>query len=238
MIYSAIFLPYINRYKKLFFMAGTFMAMFAFFGGGRQVIISLGFMLAAWISPKFLPPKWILALSLALIISPLFYVWFYGEEYGDIFWRIEENVETREELSGNTRTFLYQEVIEDWLQHDRFTQLMGQGTLAYYESGAFDVDNRFGVEVPILQWIMQCGIVFYLLLIILCIFAIIYIYIYGQNRLTATISILLGAFFFMCHVSNFTGCNTMHLGFWGMLGMAFNPMFLETSDDVVMQELS
>ena len=30
MIYSAIFLPYINRYKKLLFMGGILMAMFAF----------------------------------------------------------------------------------------------------------------------------------------------------------------------------------------------------------------
>ena len=218
-------------------MAGVIMAMFAFFGGGRQIIISLGFMLMAWIIPRFVSKKWVLAISLALIISPIFFVWFYGENYGDIFWRLEANVEGREKLSGNTRTFLYQEVTEDLQQRERVSQLVGQGMLAYYESWAFEADNRFGVEVPILQWIMQCGITFYMLFILLCVSAIIYIYVHGQNRLTATISIMLGAFFFMCHVSNFTGCNTMHLGFWGMLGMSFSPLFLEASDETIAELL-
>lgn len=219
-------------------MAGVIMAMFAFFGGGRQIIISLGFMLMAWIIPRFVSKKMILAISLALVILPLFFVWVYGENYGDIFWRLEANVEGREELSGNTRTFLYQEVTEDLQRRDLSTQLLGQGTLAYYDSSAFKNDNRFDMEVPVLLWIMQCGIVFYLLLTLLCVSAVIYIYVHGQNRLTATISIMLGAFFLMCHVSNFTGCNTMHLGFWGMLGMAFSSLFLEATDDVIMEELS
>ena len=192
----------------------------------------------AWIIPRFVSKKWILLLSLLLLLSPLFYVWLYGEYYGAIFWRIEANVEDSEELSGNTRTLLYQEVTEDIQKRDRFTQWLGQGTLAHYDSPSFKNEYRLVVEVPVLQWIMQCGILFYVLLTILCAAAVIYIYIYGQNRLMETVSILLGAFFFMCHVSNFMGCNTMHLGFWGMLGMAFNPIFLDSSDDIVMQELS
>lgn len=218
-------------------MAGIVMAMFAFLGGGRQVIISLGFMLMAWIMPKFISQKWVLVLSLFLIISPIFYVWFYGDNYGDIFWRMEATVEDQEGLSGNTRTFLYQEVMEDFQQRDLFTQLMGQGVLASYASEAFITDNRFGVEVPVLQWIMQCGLTFYVLFTLLCVVAVLYIYSYGQNRLVAMISIMLGAFYFMCHVSNFTGCNIMHLGFWGMLGMAFNPLFLDASDDEIYEEL-
>lgn len=237
MIYSAIFLPYISKQKKILFMAGIVMAMFAFLGGGRQVIISLGFMLMAWIMPKFISQKWVLVLSLFLIISPIFYVWFYGDNYGDIFWRMEATVEDQEGLSGNTRTFLYQEVMEDFQQRDLFTQLMGQGVLASYASEAFITDNRFGVEVPVLQWIMQCGLTFYVLFTLLCVVAVLYIYSYGQNRLVAMISIMLGAFYFMCHVSNFTGCNIMHLGFWGMLGMAFNPLFLDASDDEIYEEL-
>ncbi len=238
MIYSAIFLPYISRSKKLIFALGVVMALFAFFGGGRQVIISLGFMMIAWIIPRYISKRMVLFLSLLLIVSPLFYVWYYGEFYGDVFWQLEAGVEDNEELSGNTRSFLYQEVMEDFLQRDQFTQLLGQGTLAYYNSRFFDTDSRFGVEVPILQWIMQCGLLFYIILTILCVSAIIYIYTHSENRLMATISILLGAYYFMCHVSNFSGCNTMHLGFWGMLGMSFNPLFLNASDYDVKEELS
>ncbi len=238
MIYSAMFLPYINRGKKLAFALGVMMALFAFFGGGRQVIISLGFMMVAWIVPQFVSKKWILFLSLSLIILPLLYVWSYGESYGDIFWQLEAEVGNNENLSGNTRTFLYQEVIDDLQQRDKISQFFGQGALAYYDSRFFDNDSRFGVEVPVLQWVMQCGLLFYGLLTIICILAIVYIYQHGNNKLMATISIMLGAYYFMCHVSNFSGCNIMHLGFWGMLGMSFNNLFLDTKDEDIEAYLS
>lgn len=238
MIYSAMFLPYIDRKKKLFFLAGIIMAMFAFLGGGRQILISLGFMILAWVLSNYLSHKLVLIVSLSLIILPIFSIWFWGNDIGDVFWLVESNVEDREALSGNTRTLLYQEVMTDFNQRDGVTQLFGQGTLAYYDSPSFKTDNRQAVEVPILQWIMQCGIVYYVLFTLLCVSAIMYIYIHGENRLMAIVSIMLGAFYFMCHVSNFTGCNTTHLGFWGMMGMAFNPLFLEASDDIIYDELA
>ena len=147
-------------------------------------------------------------------------------------------MEDREELSGNTRTFLYQEVMDDFQGRSRFTQLLGQGTIVSYDSPFFQTSHRQGVEVPILQWIMQCGVIFYVLLTLLCAIAIIYIYIRGINRLMVTISVLIGAFYFMCHISSFIGCNTMHLGFWGMLGMSFNPIFLESMDCEILEEFS
>lgn len=238
LIYAALFLPYINKKQKLYIAIGTIMAMSAFFGGGRQVAISVVFMLGSWLGPKFTNKRIIFYVSLALLVLPLFYIWFYGSSYGSIFWYLESNVSDTEELSGNTRTFLYVECMNDFFLRDWLSQIFGQGALAEYDSPFFWDAHRFGIEVPILQWIMQCGIVNYVLFTAICAISQYRLYKDGNNKMCMIMSLLIGAFYFMCHVSNFTGCNTMHLGFWGMIGMSINPRFTAATDMQIFKEFT
>lgn len=235
--YGALFLPYVRFREKCFLIIGALMSLFAFWGGGRQIIITLLFAFVAYCVTKFFGRKIIYTVSLVLISLPIYFIWFWGRYLGSIFGRIESIVSDSENLSGNTRTFLYMECMEDVLSKDWLYRFLGEGATAYYQSDFFG-GMRFGIEVPVLQWILQGGLFFYILFTIICLVAIYFLYKYGKNRMCGMMSILISAFFFMCHISNLTGCNIMHLGFWMMIGMAFNPLFLNTQDRDIRLKLS
>lgn len=240
MVYISLYLPYVSRKVKLYILLGTMMAMAAFFGGGRQIGITLVFMIGAWLGPKFASRRLVLLVSLSFLILPVFFIWFFGNSFGSVFYDLQKTVSSHsesEEMSSNTRTFLFVECMEDFLQRDLRTQLLGQGPLAHYDSPFFDNPHRFGIEVPILEWIMQCGLAYYVLFTLACALAMWYFYKYGRNRMCQIASLLIGGFYFMCHVSNFNGISNMNLGFWMMMSMAVNPTFLKASDRQLRQLL-
>lgn len=233
MVYISLYLPYVSKKVKLYILLGTMMAMLAFFGGGRQIAITLVFMIGAWLGPKFASKKLVLIVSLSFLVLPVFFIWFFGNSAGSVFYDLQKTVSSHsesEEMSSNTRTFLFVECMEDFVQRDLRTQILGQGPLAHYDSPFFDNPHRFGIEVPILEWIMQCGLLYYILFTLACALAMWYFYRYGRNYMCQIASLLIGAFYFMCHVSNFNGISNMNLGFWMMMSMAVNPTFLKATD--------
>lgn len=237
LIYIPFLLHYVNKKQFLSLIFGAALSLAAFFGGGRQILITMVFAALAYTTPKFVNKKIAFIGALALIVLPIFYIWFFGSNYGYIFNYLDTNVSDNEDLSGNTRTFLYVECMSDYFGRNRFTQIFGQGPLAYYESDFFAVYNRLGIEVPILEWLMQGGIIYYLCFIAICTVSTFHLYRYGNNKLCQSMMIMIPAYFLMSHVSNFVGCSILQLGFWGMIGLSCNEQILTADDDELVESL-
>lgn len=237
--YIIIFFPYVSVRNKFYILFGIAISFLAFLGGGRQVGLTLIFVSLAYFSSQFLSKKKIFILSLLLIVTPLMFIYFY-DSIGSIFRLLSNEFSQDENMSSDTRTFLYLEFFEDFRGKTLWDMLFGQGSIAYYYSFYFDagegfIENRrrFGIEIPILQWIMQCGVVF-----VICFTYIVYqsvnkLYRCGNNSICKMAMILISGYYFSCYVSNFNGCNISHLGFWLLVSISFNDMLLQMPDSKI-----
>ena len=143
--------------------------------------------------------------------------------------------EYHEGLNVDTRTFLWIEFFSDMFSQSTFTQFFGKGVLGYYESDWFSTLHRFGIEIPVLQWILQAGYFYVICLSLLMFFSIYYLYKYGQNKMCLVASVMIAGVYFNMYVSNLIGCNISTLGIWFMIGIAFNSNFLLINDQCLLE---
>jgi len=243
-IYSLIFIPYISKTKKILIAIGIALCIFALIGGGRQAGLLIGFNILILLMYHLFNKRFIYITSLVIALSPIV-LFTYSISHQSIFEILKSNTNTSGAIDNtDTRTFLYKEVIEDLQSQNITTILTGKGALATYYSDWFDVNSisnnplakyRFGVEIPILQWILQCGIIYYLCFSILIFYSIHNIYKNGNNKISSITSLLIAAFYFNCYISNLVGCNIIHLGFWALLSIANNKKILSATERQIQQ---
>lgn len=237
LVFCFLLYPYVSKRLRLWLGIGALASLLCFLGGGRQVLLSFVLALLAWQAPRFFSKKLLLIGCVILLVMPLAYVYLY-DQVGSLFKILSKSVSENDGMNTDTRTFLYVEFAEDFLmQRNLFQQLFGKGCVAYYFSQYFfenDIDGVDGMricnEVPVLQYISQCGVVYFLLFSSLIVVAIKRLYSLGRSRMTSTAMILIAAYYFSCYVSNYNGCSLLHLGFWMLIGIAFNDKLLKMSD--------
>ncbi len=126
--YGACFLPILTKKWKVIFILLLLLMMFADFGARSQVIkatiallISAVYLLSKYITPRilniahwlcYIVPVVLLALGISGIFNPFKTMADTGENYEYVG---SEDME--EDLSGDTRTFIYDEVIKSALRH-------------------------------------------------------------------------------------------------------------------------
>lgn len=242
--FAPIFIPYISLRQRIILLSGMLLAMFCYYGGGRQAAVILLFAFISICSIFFSSKKVTLLTSLFICILPFFLLYF-SLKYGSIFEFLQDEVTVdsrleieTEDVNTDTRTFLWAEMSYDFENQDTFTQLTGKGAIAYYRSFFFQTNHRLGIEVPVLQWILQAGYLYFVVFTILVLYAIIRLYRYGNNQLCDIASILIAGYYCNCFVSNLVGCNLMHLGVWGMIGIAFSKTIMNLNDDELYCEIN
>lgn len=228
-MYSSIFIFYLRNTERLWLVIGYALALFAFFGGGRQAALILVFTILSIIVPIFLNKKWSFYISILILASTLFLM-YYSIHYESVFQILSDSYSSSKYDTNDTRTFLWVEFFADFNNQPLLTQLFGKGVVGYYYSGFFDEGMRLGIEVPILQWLMQAGYVYVVLFTIIVIYAIIRLYRYGSNKLAQASSILIAGYYLNCFVSNLIGCNISSLGFWMLIGLSFNSNIIQIKD--------
>lgn len=229
LIYSAVFLPYVSKRDYIFFIVGYLLTLFAFWGGGRQTALLLPFVLISMLVPMFLNKKYTYYISLLILISIMFLV-YYSIYHESIFYMMANTESNTQYDTTDTRTFLWTEFYEDFYKQPLPIQLFGKGVLGYYESDSFKLMHRLGIEVPILQWILQAGCVYFVLFTVIVILSIHRLYVVGNNKMSQCASILIAGYYFNCYVSNLLGCNISHLGFWMLVGFAWNSNIVKMND--------
>ncbi len=243
-IFAPIFLPYLKSRDRLFLLLGMSLSLFCIFGGGRQAILIFSFACFAYLISFLNKKTLIFIISILLFILP-FVLIAYSVYHVSIFelFQDESSLDIsyssdNEALNSDNRTFLWLEMYEDFSSQDSWIQLFGKGCVAYYDSAFFRTYHRFGIEVPVLQWILQCGVLYFVLYALLVFYAIYRYHKYGKNKLSIIAQILVAAFFFNSFISNLIGCSIMQLGFWALIGMSFNKKILEMTDDQLTTILS
>lgn len=236
LLYTPIFLSYISKKNILILGIAYMISIFAFLGGGRQIAILLAFAILSVIVPKYCSKKYTFYISIVICLLPIFLL-FWSLNNISIFEFLSENYGSNDDMSVDTRTFLWQELSSDMFSQDLATIIFGKGVLGYYESDFFKMNYRFAIEVPILQWFLQAGLAYVLSFTALIFSSIYLLYKKGKNLMCQRASILIASFYFNCYVSNLLGCNIGTLGVWILISMAFNPNILNATNLQIKQNL-
>lgn len=228
--YVLLFIPYVNTKYKIFILLGFMMSYFAFIGGGRHVILFWLFNIIAYLAYMFTNKKIVFVGSIVAIILP-WILMAYSVYSGDSIYGILSNeVTANDDLNIDTRTFLYQEVFFDFSPKNLATLLFGKGAIAYYDSDYFKTFHRLGVEIPILEWMLQAGIVYIILFTIITVVAVIKLYNNGNSKFCMIASVLIASYYFNCFVSNLNGCNISIMAFWFLIYLSNNKQMMSIAD--------
>lgn len=229
--YAMLFIPYVNFNHRIIIIIGMCLSVFAFIGGGRQAVIFWMFNIFAYIACKFLNKRAVFVCSIIAMVLPWILIWYSLHVGASIFEILSDSMtSTNDGLNDDTRTFLYMEVFSDFSSQSLFTILFGKGAIAYYVSDFFRTNERLGVEIPILEWMMQAGILYVVLFSLICLCAISRLYKYGNNKLCKIASVLIASYYFNCFISNLNGCNLSIMAFWFMIYLSNNRDFCGYDD--------
>lgn len=229
--YAMLFMPYLKFRNRLLLLFGMALSYFAFIGGGRQAVLFWAFNVVAFVSYRWVPKKIIYIGSIVAMILPwvlLIYSIHVGESFFEIMSDSMSN--TADGLNVDSRTFLFLETYQDFSSQTLPTILFGKGALAYYDSDYFSTYHRLGIEIPVLEWMLQAGVVYVLLFTAICFVAVRRLYKFGNSRFCKVASVLIVSYYFNCFVSNLNGCNMSIMAFWFLIYLSNNPALCEMDD--------
>jgi hypothetical protein len=130
-----------------------------------------------------------------------------------------------EDLSVDTRTFLYMEVFQDLEQNNSL--LFGKGSNGSYFSAYFveeegDSSNRLSVEVGVLAMLLKGGIVSVLLNLILLFIAIYLAFFRSNNLFILSIGLMLLIHTLLLFIENPLSYSVYNLILWFFIGVCFS----------------
>lgn len=234
--FMPVFFPYVSTRDKAILIIGLLLSAFCYYGGGRQAAIIFVFAVGSVLCASLCSKKIAFYLSLIIALSPFLFM-FLSMKWGSIIELALQNIQLgeymqieTEDVTADSRTFLWMELFADFSGQNTFTQLFGQGAVAYYNSIFFNLPHRLGIEIPMLQWLMQAGIIYIILFTFLTYYVIWRLYKAGNNTLCKISSILIAGYYFNCYISNLIGCSIMQLGVFFLFSVAFNNRLLELDD--------
>ncbi len=241
-VYFISFWMYIKKYCKRIILIVYVIALINAILGARLFYIFTLFAIAAYVlcykyNMRRLQKVTCIVSIIFPVISffPLLSINAQEEESG--FKKILEYVGSEfndNEMSTDTRTFLYLEMAVDLRKNDAL--IIGKGANSRYYSNYFsgvsngDSSNRLISEVPILLFLLRGGLVYcllYLSFILLCVYNAVW---KGKSRFVNCIGIMLAGWFVNLFVGDVTGCSFYHLVVYSLCGMCLSRKWLNKSD--------
>jgi len=242
LVFAPIFMPYLRSPGRTMIIIGILLSLFSFLGGSRMVLFSFAYNLIILVIYRLCKRRTIFIGSVCLMIIP-FAMLVYSVFNGSILETLAANFTDANDFNVDTRTFLYTEFIQDFMERSTFVKLFGQGTVAYYYSSYFDYGHtigtslRFGIEIPMFQQIMQCGLIYFGLVVLSAFLAIKRYYKYGRNSFSKIASLLIASYFCMSFMTNYSGCNIEHLGYWALIGCAYCDNLITMPDKEIKRQM-
>jgi hypothetical protein len=189
--------------------------------GVLRILISYLIVVIFYMVLKMKVNKKLINVVLFLALIAPFYLLYQGINGKDVFKMIlGENKEQgyrQENLRSDTRTFLYVDVFRDLEISKAF--IFGKGINAGYASDSFETFNRTAVEVGFLQILLKCGIVGFLLYIILIVSAIFKALNKSENYFMKYLGLLLCGYVLMFFIENIIAFNLFNVIIWCVVGM-------------------
>jgi hypothetical protein len=140
---------------------------------------------------------------------------------------IEQNLSSisDQDLSSDTRTFLYTEVFEDLLINDAL--IFGKGANGTYYSNFFnqtggDTDTRLTVEVGMLSVLLKTGLVGVILYFLLILNAVYHSLFKSRNLFVKGIGLMLGIHFILLFVENIISYSSYNIYIWFFIGICLS----------------
>lgn len=243
-IFTIVFYPYVNKKFRILIIIAIVEAFIKATTGNnptRMYIIIIGFALCCYALVYIVKKIKLLKLfSAVVIISPLMLfvpILNFANQDETTFQKIQEYImqeSNNENLSTDTRTFLYIEMAEDLTKSNSW--LFGKGAFSIYHSVFFDnaSTRRFGrlsSEVPFLNYLLRGGICYVIAYFGLLIYAI-YLGIWkGKNKFVKSIAIIVSGWYFNSFIGDITGCRYYHLAFFVLLGCCLSRKWLNYTDE-------
>lgn len=141
-----------------------------------------------------------------------------------------------EDLTDDTRTFLYAELLSDLKETDKL--FFGKGPMGTYYSEYFynnEGDNyiRHDVEVGVLSYLLRGGIVYLLLIFIFIVFAIYNGIKFSNSRYIISLALMLSTFLLYSFIENIPDYSFYFSSVWIILGICISRKFLLLEDNQI-----
>ena len=238
---SFIILPYLSKNKKWIPYINLFIVLIWVFllEGQRYMLLLQIFSILNWgivyLIKKRIITKFLIAI---IIIIPVISFCMSIINKESVFSSLNQYT-SNEEMSADTRTFLYVELFDDLSRTDSW--LMGKGPLGRYYSNYFDTltdvngdsASRIGIEVGILQYLLKGGIIYLSLYLLILIGAIIFSLTKKRMLLFHSFAFLLATHFFMLFIYELPTYSLMNAVYWLMIGTCFSKKWLNMTDQEV-----
>ena len=168
--------------------------------------------------------KWILKATFILLIVPFIFIQS-SIDTGES--AIQKNLSSvsDDEMSTDTRTFLYMEVYEDLADNNQL--LLGKGANGTYYSNYFntaegDSDTRLTVEVGVLSILLKSGLVGVTLYLLLLFTAIYYAFFRSNNYYVVGIGLMLFIYVLLLFIENLISYSSHNLFIWFFIGICLS----------------
>ena len=221
-------IPFEKRKKKLIILIGGILLLYLSILNSMRTMLIRELLLIAVLIPfyyyRIFHFKWILKGSFMLLLVPLILLQS-SINTGDSFIQKSLNTISDEEMSVDTRTFLYIEVLEDLTKNKKL--LFGKGANGTYYSDYFsitrgDTDTRLSVEVGVLAIMLKTGLIGFTLYLLLLFIAIYYAFFRSNNDYVVGIGLMLFIYVILLFIENSILYSSHNVFVWFFVGVCLS----------------
>jgi hypothetical protein len=232
LIYPTVFLITIMPFQKgrnkfLIILSSVFILYISYLlsirtGIVRIVLLFMGFITIYLYRLFYL--KWVLYISFLLLLLPFILLQISINKKQSVIEKYLSKMHNTE-LSMDTRTFLYIEVLNDLASNDKL--IIGKGSNGTYFSTYFrdtgdDTENRLTVEVGILAILLKGGFIAFFLNLAILISAIYLAFFRTNNIYIMGIGFMLLIHILLLFVENFVNFSTYNFMIWYFIGLCLS----------------
>jgi len=216
-----------KKYIYIVLIAAILLFYVSYMNSSRTMMIREILLITGLISLYFYRKfhfKWILKGTFVLLIAPFIFIQS-SMDSGESFFQENLSSVSDDEMSTDTRTFLYVEVYEDLVKNNKL--LFGKGANGTYYSNYFDTaggdtDTRLTVEVGVLAILLKSGLIGVTLYLLLLFVAIYYSFFRSNNHFVVGIGFMLFIYTMLLFVENIISYSSHNLFVWFFIGVCLS----------------
>lgn len=250
LLFIISFAAYMPSKKRVtLFLVAIIYMVFCYIEDDRMAIIRTIVGFTVWLVsylPLYRYLKILKVIFLTSIVVPFYFITLFARTGYSVF----EEPETATRISrlgadntGDTRTFLYEELFEDLSENDAW--LLGKGLNGTYYSSYFDRKNvdadiadRKGVEVGVLNYLLKGGIVQSILYLLLLVWSSYSCLFQSNSKAMMLVGFILLAHYIFLFVEEVPRYDIYNITIWFYIGLGFSNTLLEREEDYFEERIS
>jgi hypothetical protein len=222
-----------NRLLTIIIAIVIIITSFSNRSGVLRILISYVTLVVYYLILKFKINQKIVNLTACCLLLLPFYFIYLGVSGENIFQIVgKHKIEySQEDLTIDTRTFLYNEVFSDLEMNNAFK--FGKGINGGYASEVFETLNRNIVEVGFLQILLKSGIVGFVLYMSIIFSAIFLGLAKSQNNFMKLLALILVGYVLMFFIENTLAFDLLNISTWFIVGMCHSDKLRALNDQEI-----